>query len=320
MSEINVLDVTQIEPRLKHPTIFEHFEALQEGEAFVIHNDHDPKPLYYQLLSENGDIFTWEYLEEGPQWWKVKIAKKVLSAQEETIGDIAAKDPRNAEIFRKYGLEFCCDGKKPLKEACRDAGVSIDTVSRELANLPPDRVAPDRDFNHWDLDFLADYIVNIHHRYVKSSIPMLRDLSEKIAAHHGAAHPELYEIKEHVDALLSEIQEHGTKEENVLFPFIRQMVQSKRDGTPLPSSDFDSVGTPVQMMMDDHDESGRHLYAIEQLSQNYLFPPDGCESYRLYYHKLQEFDDDLHQHIHLENNILFPKSVELEKTLSGQEA
>ena len=112
MEKIDILDVTVIEPRLKHPTIFENFDALSEGQAFIIHNDHDPKPLYYQLLGERGNIFRWEYLEEGPEFWKVKISKLDSDKIDPTIGELVASDYRKAEVFRKFGLDFCCGGKK----------------------------------------------------------------------------------------------------------------------------------------------------------------------------------------------------------------
>lgn len=315
----NILDVTRLSPQLKHPTIFQHFDALREGEHFVIHNDHDPKPLYYQLLGERGNIFNWEYLEEGPQWWKVKIAKKNLSNGEETIGDIAAKDMRKAEVFKEFGLEFCCDGRKSLEEACKDAEVSVEAVNRALENLPQAAAAttPAHDYNTWELDFLSDYIVNIHHRYVRDSAPVLRGLAEKIAEHHGSAHSELYEIREHVGALLDEMQMHQIKEEKILFPFIRQMVQCKKERKPFTNPPFGTIESPVEMMLDDHRSAAAHIHAIAELSGDYTVPADGCESYRLYYHKLEEFDKDLHLHLHLENNILFPKAIKMEKELNG---
>ncbi|HEX5554183.1 MAG TPA: iron-sulfur cluster repair di-iron protein [Chitinophagaceae bacterium] len=317
MPGINTLDVTQIAPKLKHPTIFQHFDALQEGEAFIIRNDHDPKPLYYQLLGERGDIFTWEYLMQGPAIWLIKIARKNPGSGAETIGSIAAGDLRKAEIFKKFGLEFCCGGQKSLTEACAEAGVSEQQVQAELENLGKAPLKPQMDFNHWDLDFLADYIVNIHHKYLTDASPMLNDLSQKITQHHGGAHPELHEIAQHLTALLGEMRSHQIKEEKVLFPFIKQLVQCSREGKSAGNPPLGTLESPVQTMLDEHQSVAGHLHAMENLSGHYEVPVDGCESYRLYFHKLREFDEDLHQHIHLENNILFPKSVDLEKALTN---
>jgi regulator of cell morphogenesis and NO signaling len=317
MSAYHTLDVTGIAPRLKHPTIFQHFDALQEGEAFVIHNDHDPKPLYYQLLAERGNIFNWEYIVQGPDVWEIRVAKKKLSTGEETIGQIAAKDLRKAEVFKKLGLEFCCGGNKTLEAACEDAGVPLEEVNNALEAIPEKPVRADRDYNNWKPDFLADYIVNIHHSYVQDAAPALHDLSDKITRVHGGTHPELAEIQKHVRALLQEMLSHQIKEEKILFPFIRQMVQCEKEGKSPGYPPFGTIESPVEMMKDDHNAAADHIHAIEKLSQNYEVPADGCESYRLYYYKLREFDDDLHQHIHLENNILFPKAIAMEKNLSN---
>src|SRR5690606_9100747 len=130
MIKTAVLDVTQIEPRLKHPTIFEQFDALERGEHFIIHNDHDPRPLYYQLLGERGNIFTWDYVETGPETWRVEIANP--AAPEETVGEIAAKDMRKADAFKKLGIDFCCGGKKTLKEAAAEAGLTEAQVEEAL--------------------------------------------------------------------------------------------------------------------------------------------------------------------------------------------
>ncbi len=128
----NILNVTLLPPKQKHPTIFARFDLLEEGGSLLLHNDHDPKPLYYQLLGERGDVFTWEYLEQGPEWWKVLISKRVSGESSETLGQIAAKDLRKAEVFKKYGLDFCCGGKKTVREACEEKGIDATKVEQEL--------------------------------------------------------------------------------------------------------------------------------------------------------------------------------------------
>lgn len=309
--EDGILNVTLIEPRLKHPTIFEHFDALEEGEGFTILNDHDPKPVYYQLLGERGDIFIWEYLEQGPEWWKVSIKKRVSGESDETLGQIATKDLRKAEIFKKYGLDFCCGGKKTVKQACAEKGLDVAAVEHELqqaekqtSGSPLPRPLP---YNDWKLDFLADYIVNTHHSYVKASIPELIKYADKVAKVHGAHHQELFTINELVHDICAEMTEHMEKEESLVFPYIKQLVTAKaNDGT--------SVQKPIELMEQEHEIVGKNLSDIRMLGNNYTLPEDACASYGLLYKMLEEFEGDMFTHIHLENNILFKKALEIEKS------
>lgn len=179
---METLDVTKIEPRLKHPTIFDKFDALSGGEAFIIHNDHDPKPLYYQLLGERGQTFSWEYLQEGPEVWEVKLSKLGEGERPATVGELAASDIRKAEVFRKFGLDFCCGGNKTLAEACQEQGISAMEVESAMSELENTEAPASQDFNNWELDFLADYIVNTHHRYVNDTLPILNEISAKLQA------------------------------------------------------------------------------------------------------------------------------------------
>ena len=308
-----VLKVTELEPRLKHPTIFKHFDALQPGEAFQIYNDHDPKPLYYQMLGERGNVFTWEYLEKGPIW-RVQIRKNDGSSVE-TLGEIATKDLRKAEIFKKYGLDFCCGGKKTVREACAEKGLDATKVEEELQKADKNPVTRPLPYNDWNLDFLADYVVNTHHSYVKKSLPDLTAYASKVATVHGAHHPELILISKLVTEISDEMTEHMVKEETVLFPFIKQLVAAKSSGTPLQAAHFGTVQNPINVMEHEHEAVGKNLEQIRTLSNNYTLPQDACASYNLLFTMLQEFESDLFIHIHLENNILFPKALKLEKEL-----
>lgn len=309
----NILNVTAIEPKLKHPTIFVRFDELVSGENLIIHNDHDPKPLYYQLLGERGNIFTWEYLEQGPQLWRVKITKKLSGENDETLGEIAVKDLRKAEIFKKYGLDFCCGGKKTVKEACAEKGLDVTKVEQELQAAdkatPPSASRP-LPYSDWSLDFLADYIVNTHHSYVKKTIPDLRAYSSKVAKVHGDKHPELEAINKLVQEVCDEMSEHMVKEEEIVFPFVKQ-VAAKNNGSTF--GEFDNLKAPIDMMEMEHDFVGRSMEQIRRVSNNYTLPADGCASYSFLFKTLEEFESDLFIHIHLENNILFPKALALEK-------
>lgn len=313
--KMETLDVTQIEPRLKHPTIFEKFDALIGGESFVIHNDHDPKPLYYQMIAERGQTFDWEYLLNGPTVWEVKITKLNTGEKPATIGELVAEDFRKAEVFRKFGLDFCCGGKKSVKEACEEKGVDTNQVEAALSEVESKATTSQQDFKNWELDFLADYIVNTHHKYVTESLPILYELSEKVARVHGDYNPEVVEIANLFDAVAQELKMHMHKEENVLFPYIRDLVSAKKSGNSIAQPGFGTIENPIKMMEMEHDSAGGNMEQINKLSDGFTPPEHACASYRVLYLKLGEFEKDLHQHIHLENNILFPKSIEFEKDL-----
>lgn len=311
---IDVLDVTVLEPSAKHPTIFEWFDALKAGDAFIIHNDHDPKPLYYQLLGERGNTFKWEYLQQGPDVWEVKIAK-ITPTEEESIGELVAKDFRKAQVFKKYGIDFCCGGKKSLSKACEEKGLNPEVVKRELNAIPESNTVQDTDFQSWDLSFLADYIVNIHHAYVREAIPALYEYTTKIARVHGANHPELIQVAKHFTNVANELESHMPKEERVLFPFIKQLNEARKKGEKLDKPAFGSIQQPINMMEMEHEAAGGELEAIREITNNFTLPEDACGTYRVAFSKLQEFETDLQRHIHLENNILFPKALALEKEI-----
>lgn len=309
----SILDVTILEPRLKHPTIFEKFDSLNPGEDFIIHNDHDPKPLYYQLLAERGQTFVWEYVENGPEWWKVRIGKLAEGEKETTIGELVAKDYRKAQVFKKFGIDFCCGGKKTLSEVCNKKGIDIHRVEDELKNVDQQSLRTGDNYQNWELDFMCDYIINTHHNYVRESIPFLSEISQKVARVHGEHHPELVKVAEVFAGIAADLSMHLMKEENILFPYIKEMVLAKKTGMPLPQAQFGQVANPITVMEQEHEGAGEDLSEIRELTNNYDVPADACTSYRILFKKLEEFEDDLHQHVHMENNILFPKAIELEK-------
>jgi len=309
--ENNFIDVTLIEPKLKHPTIFRVFDDLSGGESLTIHNDHDPKPVYYQLLGERGDIFTWEYLQEGPEWWDVRITKRGAQ-QQETIGEIAVKDLRKAEVFKKYGIDFCCGGKKTIAEVCAEKNIDATQVETELSQISKEGKASNISYNDWNLDFLADYIVNTHHSYVRKYLPELMTYATKVAKVHGDQHPELIPIQKLVEQINDELTEHMEQEEKVLFTYVKKIVQARSASMPLVKEEKD-LKSLIDELEKEHDVVGRCLDKIRELSFGYAIPSDACASYQLLYKMIQEFEDDLHIHIHLENNILFPKALEMEK-------
>lgn len=315
-TQTNELDVTLLDPRMKHPTIFKRFDSLPEGEALIIRNDHDPKPLYYQMINERGPVFHWEYLEDGPVWWKVKITKQNRhDDRDETVGEILSTDIRKAGVFKKYGIDFCCGGKKKLSEVCVEKGLDQPQIEKELSQVSTHQSTRSHAYNKWEADFLADYIINTHHTFVKETLPELQNYAAKVASVHGANHPELIAIRQNIEALSEELFSHLAKEENILFPYIHALVAAKKGTKPADHSPFGTVNNPIHMMEAEHDAAGKLITDIRALTNNFTLPEDACTSFALLYKLLEEFESDLHTHIHLENNILFPKAVELEKEI-----
>lgn len=300
--------------RLKHATILKAFDNLKAGESFIIHNDHDPKPVYYQLQGIHGDVFTWAYLQQGPQWWDIRVTRKG-NENEETIGQIVAKDISKIEVFKKFGIDFCCGGEKTIREACAEKGIDPKQVEQELVQPVKGVTAAGLNFNEWDLDFLADYVVNKHHKYIRKYMPEIKGYAAKVAKVHGGNHPELLKINELVVKMDKELHEHIAEEENILFPAIKEIVNAKNTNAPYARKSDEHFKNLVTESESEHDSVGDAMKEIDKLSDHYTVPADGCTSYKLLFKMLEELEEDLFVHIHLENNILFPKSVEMEKSL-----
>ncbi len=236
---------------------------------------------------------------------------------EKTIGQMVADDYRSAAVFEKFGIDFCCNGNRGIDEACEQKKVDAGELRKKLEMALTQTTAETTDYKSWPLDLLADYIEKKHHRYVEERIPVLTQYLTKINKVHGARHPELQQILDLFVASGGELTMHMKKEELVLFPYIRKMVKAKRNGEVLAEPRFGTVKNPIQTMMQEHDNEGERFRQIEALSDNYTPPKDACNTYNVAFALLKEFQDDLHLHIHLENNILFPKAEEMEKELEG---
>lgn len=235
---------------------------------------------------------------------------EILDSQ--VIGDLVAQNYKTASVFKKFKIDFCCNGNRTISEACErknlDAKVLINELNQTITNQEQNI-----DFNNWELDLLADYIEKTHHRYVVSKIEEIKPFLNKVVRVHGEHNPELKEIELLFNQSAQELTQHMQKEEMVLFPFIRNMISSKIEQKPLLFPHFGSVENPIAMMKHEHQNEGERFEKIAELSNNYTPPLHACNTYRVTYALLKEFEDNLHQHIHLENNILFPKAIELEK-------
>ncbi|MHA6696171.1 iron-sulfur cluster repair di-iron protein [Chryseobacterium sp. A301] len=237
-----------------------------------------------------------------------------MTTLDQTIGQIVAQDYRAAAVFKKYGIDFCCNGNRTLEEATELKGTDVSQVVNELEHLGSSS-SESIDYKSWPLDLLADYVEKTHHRYITDKAPILLQFLNKICKVHGGRHPELFEVFELFEQSANELTSHMQKEEQILFPFIRTMMDSQRNHASLQAPSFGTVENPVEMMMHEHDIEGERFRKIAELTNHYQFPEDACSTYQVSFRMLEEFEDDLHKHIHIENNILFPKALELEKAL-----
>jgi regulator of cell morphogenesis and NO signaling len=233
-----------------------------------------------------------------------------------TIKEIVTQDFRTAAVFEKYSLDFCCGGSKTIDQACSEKAIDAAPVFDDL--LSHSSLPADSPFPGMGLSALIDHIVRKHHGYVRESIPALLAHTRKVATVHGQRHSEVIRIADLFQMVAQELQGHMMKEEQVLFPYIAALEAAEKTNARPPRSPFGSARNPIRMMEAEHESAGNALYEIRSLSTGYTPPEDACTTYRVSYLELQQFELDLHTHVHLENNILFPRAIALEEKLSQQ--
>lgn len=236
-----------------------------------------------------------------------------------TVREMALDIPGATRVFEKLGIDYCCGGNKPLEKACGEANLEIQQVLDSLESAVVEqrqRNAPNEQIDDWQNAALGDLIAHIqdtHHKYVKGEIARLRPLLDKVCNVHGLGHPELAPLRADFHALAQELNTHMMKEEMVLFPFIERMEESLLSGDPVLPAPFGTIENPVAKMVHEHDSAANLLRHMRELSNGYALPEGACTSYKTLYWALAEFERDLHQHVHLENNILFPRAIKMEQ-------
>ncbi len=234
------------------------------------------------------------------------------NTKKSTVGSFVANDYRAASVFQKYGIDFCCRGGISIEEVSHNNNIDTEVLLSELQEAVNQPNNEGIDFRTWPLDLLADYIEKTHHRYIVRTVPAINQYLDKLCEVHGENHPELFPIAAEFAKAANNLAAHMVKEEKLLFPVIRQMVEAKSNGETLAKPEFGTVENPIAVMMQEHDAEGERFRTIAGFSNNYTTPADGCRTYQVAFETLKEFESDLHKHIHLENNILFPKAVLLE--------
>ncbi len=235
-----------------------------------------------------------------------------MTTTTQTVREIALEQPTSIRVFEKYGIDYCCGGRKPLSEACTAGNIEIDAVLKALELAAQSPAAGSTAWAQESLEALSGHIVETHHAYVKRELPRLAVLAQKVVNRHGATKPELPAIQSILAELDEELTQHLAKEETILFPYVVLLERASTQGGSRPRGCFDSVASPIAMMTQEHDAAGALLADMRRLSDGFTTPPEACPTYHAFYDGLKEFEKDLHQHIHLENNILFPRAIELE--------
>ena len=228
-----------------------------------------------------------------------------------TLRSMALEHPETIRIFERFHLDYCCGGNRPLDEACAQKGISTKEVLAALTKSGKGERA-DEDWSQATAAGLIRHIVEKHHAYVRSELPRLQQMAQRVAAKHGAAHPEVREIENELGRLADELTHHLQKEEMILFPYVIALEQQSLGGAPAPEACFGSVESPIRAMVNEHEVAGALLADMRSRSINFTPPAGACPTFVGFYHGLDAFERDLHQHIHLENNLLFPRAIAME--------
>lgn len=233
--------------------------------------------------------------------------------KEKKVAEFVAENIKCAHIFKKYGIDFCCGGNVTVAAAASKKGIDTTSLFAELADAAASK-EDNISFSEYSPGELAEYIVNTHHKYVLEAIPLLKAYAEKVCRVHGDNHPPLLTIRQLAETAFKELEMHLQKEEMILFPYLRLLSKAQTENKTVVPPPFGTVANPICMMEYEHEIAGEIFKQIRVLTNDYTPPEWACNTFKAYYDKLEEFEDDLHIHVHLENNVLFPKAIQLEQS------
>jgi regulator of cell morphogenesis and NO signaling len=235
-----------------------------------------------------------------------------MATATQTVREIALEQPTSIRVFEQLGIDYCCGGRKPLSEACESRNLELESVIAALDLAAAGADKPAEDYTERSLAGLCEHIIATHHEYVRRELPRLSGLAQKVVNRHGESHAELPVIQATLARLSEELTQHLAKEEVVLFPYITKLERAIAEGGSKPKGCFGTVSNPIAMMTQEHDDAGLLLQMLRIKSNQYTAPEGSCPTYHAFYDGLREFEQDLHQHIHLENNVLFPRAIDME--------
>ncbi|NJN26819.1 MAG: DUF2249 domain-containing protein [Cyclobacteriaceae bacterium] len=295
-----VLDVREIDKRLRKMMILNLFDALADGQKLELISDHSLAPLYKLFQKEKQGFFEWTDLENGPNVWRIAILK--IESLNLTINDIVRQFPFAIDILENNGISYFKRGSEKLHDVCAHAAA----VYEQIRQTQPFLVNPLKT-DLWPIHFTADYIVNNHHSYVKKSIPEIENLIDHLVVAHAATHPQLPMIKEQFASFKAELLDHLTDEENIVFPSYKKLEQQSLQNQMM----VDGFDDAISWMKEDHILTGSSLKSMRNFCNNYVAPADSSPGFKILFEELKKFEVDMHFHIHLENNVLFAKVMDL---------
>lgn len=313
-----MIDVSGMEPGLAHLAIVQKFDRLLPATSFSIYSSNAIRFLYDHLLADRGETFRWQPVKNGPEVWSAKVIKRLQKPEAETIGEIVAKDYRKALIFKKVGIDFCCGGSMTVAEACKQEGLSPAHVLSQLAAETGAVPAMDMRFQNWDIGFMCNYMIQLHHLNIRNNTPFILGLSKKISKSHGEKHPEVIDVADIFENAGRMLMLNISEEEQTIFSYIVALNQAHKTLTSIKEAAFGPVSFPVYHMEAEHEKVTKDFKTLREITKNYELPPYVPPGYGILYKMLQDYEDDLHLHLHLENNILFPKAIEMENEMRRQ--
>ncbi len=287
--------------------ILAKFDTLQKGESIIIRNEHNIDILLYQLLCDRGNTFSWEYIEKGPNIWRAAITRIAEEKQSPQIGILAVEDYRKAELFHRFGIDYCCNGNKSLKQAFEEAGLSEQIWNEWYIEALQYKDKEIHVFKNWEVTFLIEYIINTHHSYIRNNSDLIDRLAFKVSARHGYAYPELKELASRLKYFLRDLAIHINIEERDIFPVAERIANRQKNKSDIVHSEKEEMESFKRNIIEEHKVFGEEIKYFRHLTHNFKLPADACATYTHFYAKLLEFESDLIQHIHLENNILLAK-------------
>jgi regulator of cell morphogenesis and NO signaling len=231
-----------------------------------------------------------------------------------TVGDVVARDLRSAAVFARHGIDFCCGGRRSIEDACRASGIDPQTVLHELEAVDTRGGLPE-DLTALPVEQVIGRILENHHAYIRQQVPVIHGYLAKLAVKKGERFPDLKKLEQLFTEMASDLMRHMEKEETILFPFIEAMLDARDQCHRVPRTPFGTIQNPVRMMELEHQHAGNEMWLIRVLTNNFQPPADACVTWRACYAELEAFERDLHEHVHLENNVLFPAATRLEQEL-----